>query len=1304
MSASEKIQRNKKAVGFEDGSKVSPREARSRSRAAARDRRAKSMDVRSGGKDKHKDEVPRKRDRSLIGLVRQGSRKSVTSLVKLFEAGKSFYMTEGRKCQILLPDDRALEFLIQPKLFTHELLDIVASHFKLKEKDYFGLAFQDETGHWNWLQQDKKVLDHDLPRKQSSNLVIAFLVKYYVETITQLRDTATVELFYLCAKQSVFKGQIECDSETVFELAAHVLQASLGDYVDDETTKSDLKKLPLLTTSALKEHLSIQYCEERVIHYYKKISGTARGLAIVNYMTIVESLPTYGIHYFEVKDKKDIPWWLGISNKGIGVYDKQDKNVPRRLLVWKSLENLYYRDRKFSIEVHDPKRVSVSRRTFGPGNVNVHAWFGATPQLTKCVWSMAVAQHQFYHERKTSKATLPTVRSASELATALSTSTSSLTGSLGSDISRSGSSASLPSLGASTFNLNFDPADTAKVQREMYLALKARREQLEEALKKRTEELKMLCIKEGELTGVLPAETPLGPGEVPPQIRRRVGTAFSLSTYMVPDQNDQSEDETKKLQLELELQKQITNAAHKLASDKSVSRFVRKQRRHSFMKAQNKLKDMERKLSEHRKGSIPESPASSGKFDAKSIRSVEMTDSDSDVISPSQSPLVPRGPRSNFKQHEDRPGVSESSTHRSSPVSKHVEREIVSVTLPVPQPSSNSDDLYKANAVYSNQYRNHTYPTISGRSTAAGNQSDHVSKGTRPGQPMGSQEQLEMGLEGSRDSGFSSTNNMYNVNSRRTSRYESNQDLISPGDGHSEPADSVFDSKLLYQARHGSLDNAYQQSQTNYGSLERHGKKKSNREYERKLSDTDAISEASAGTTSESPFVKRTSKSEFDLSSKGRERDHPSSSSSKDTEFPMASQSNYSVNSIGSSRPGRYNSRDSHSSRADSTSARTESTSSRLNSSSGQRLIELPVKHEAGSANHRPVRNADYYSSQSGWRDTSRPEPSPIVQSPTRPTINEQPEAGDSQPEGQCYSPRSFEGHRVPQQSGNPQVEHFLNIRLPDSAHGVQAISSKIVKISPHVEVSKPFEMKDFYKYSEKLRRQRLVEQYHQALVGSRPSSPSQLLSEGENHSLSHHFHHGHQHPPGNSHPAYRGHHGNSVSNSPFGSPLSSRHMVSNYPYPTHSHSYDSLGQPNSHGDSVLSSSVSTTTYGVSTTTSRVQYTVQTQGGRVLYKAQHQSSKQTHYQPPSTYKCEPVRSKEMHKGSHEAPAATGQRTPQRQVHHQRQYSTPERSVVSPLNMTMSSFHLSPAGSLSKAFSNEMLEWYDGEGNQSPTSV
>ncbi|XP_045166561.2 FERM domain-containing protein 4A-like isoform X3 [Mercenaria mercenaria] len=1329
MSASEKIQRNKKSVGFEDGTKVSPRESRSRSRGRIRDRRAKSVDLRGNTKDGE----PRKRDRSLIGLVRQGSRKSVTSLVKLFEAGKSFYMTEGRKCQILLPDERRLELLIQPKLLTWELLDIVASHFKLKEKEYFGLAFQDDTGHYNWLHQEKKVLEHDLPRKQGSNLVISFLVRFYMESITQLRDTSTVELFYLNAKQSVFKGQIECDSETVFELAAHVLQATVGDYVDDNTTKADLKKLPLITTSALKEHPSIQYCEERVIDYYKKIAATTKGSAIVNYMTIIESLPTYGIHYFEVKDKKDIPWWLGISNKGIGVYDKQDKNVPRRVFVWKTLENLYYRDRKFSIEVHDPKRivhtlssfnlyedairervedcddlseaitdpstqVSVSRRTFGPGNVNVHAWFGLTPQLTKCIWSMAVDQHQFYHERKSSKCrvlihldlqtSLPSVRSVSELATELSRSTSSLPGSLGSDISRSGSSASLPSLGASRFDLNFDPADTAKVQREMYSALKARREALEDILRKKTEELKTLCIKEGELTGRLPAETPLTAGEEPPQIRRRVGTAFSLDTNMVTADNEDA-DMTSKLELELELQKQITSAAHKLASDKSVSRFVRKQRRHSFIKAQSKLKEMEKKLSEYRKGGVQVSPALSGKYD------------DSDVVSPAQSPLVPRGPRSNYKQHE---GRLDPLLHRSNTAPKNfpVEREIASMTLPPTHSSPTLDEVYKPNSVYSTQYRNQTYPTLASRSQSqTGSQNDYENKSGSQGHldsghldnKSGGQSRLEAGqgrLEGSQDSGFSSTNNMYNVNSRRTSRYESNHDLNTPSESHYETLDNVFDNRLQLQSKLGGLENAYNQTQKSYGSLERNLKKRQNREYERKLSDTDTNSEISSNTPSR--FGKRTSRSEYDLSSKGNEQPVVNT----ENDFPLSSRSrNYVVNSPTQnypSRSDRYN-------------------NERLDSVSSHRMIEVPIHHESSQ---RQDRNLDLNSqSRAAWQDSASTEPSPIIQSPTKRTFNElyTGSGGGDTPQGQCYSPRGYEGARANTHSKPPHSEHKVSVNVIDSPHGVpQATSSKIVtiKMSPHVEVSKPFEMKDFYKYSEKLRRQRLVEQYHNALVGSRASSPSQHSSEGDTHHSTSSYHHPQgsqygQSTSGQVHPAYRG--TSTSSASPYGSPVSSRHMTGNHPYTSQSNaSQDHMGYGNSRANSVSSTSSSTTTYGVSTSTSRVQYTVQTQGGRVLYKAQHQSSKQTHYQPPTSMKCEPVRSsRDIRRGSQEAPATpTSSRNAQRGIHHQRQYSTPERTVASPLNM--SNFHLSPAGSLSKAFSNEMLEWFDGEGNHAPTSV
>lgn len=36
-------------------------------------------------------------------------------------------------------------FLSQPKLMAKDLLDLVASHFNLKEKEYFGISYVDET-------------------------------------------------------------------------------------------------------------------------------------------------------------------------------------------------------------------------------------------------------------------------------------------------------------------------------------------------------------------------------------------------------------------------------------------------------------------------------------------------------------------------------------------------------------------------------------------------------------------------------------------------------------------------------------------------------------------------------------------------------------------------------------------------------------------------------------------------------------------------------------------------------------------------------------------------------------------------------------------------------------------------------------------------------------------------------------------------------------------------------------------------------------------------------------------------------
>ena len=574
---------------------------------------------------------------------------------------------EGRNAAIVLLDERRLEMLIQPRLYAGELLDLVASHCNLKEKEYFGLAVVDESGHYTWLQLDRKVLDHELPRKPAV-LTVHFLVKFFIESMAHLSENKTIELFYLQARSLIFRGTLEVESDIVFQLAALSLQSSSGNFVDETLTRSLLKKSPILPANVLKENPSLTHCEDQVIEHYKKMRGQTRGQAVVNYMTIVESMPTYGVHYFEVYDKRQMPWWLGLSCRGIAQYSYSDRKAPVRVFPWKQLENLYFRDKKFSIEVHDAKRVvqtlssfnlyedalkldsvspkdelvdaiadsttqvSVSRRSFNPGAIHVYVWFGKTQGLTKCIWQSAISQHQFYLDRKQAKLRHNPPRTLKDIARDLTQSTNSLSSASSlSNLSRTESSHSLSAtstgggaagsgLRGSSGNLAAGSSSSAgaasgvaspeetelqkqqseeakRARMEMVAALKARREALDAKLKEKTKLLKELCIKEGELTGELPPEIPLAPGEPVPQIRRRVGTEFALSEKSFLKKPSNPEEELlASLELEHEIQSKITSAALKLANDPTTSKSVRKQRKISYQQSLRKLKEIETKL------------------------------------------------------------------------------------------------------------------------------------------------------------------------------------------------------------------------------------------------------------------------------------------------------------------------------------------------------------------------------------------------------------------------------------------------------------------------------------------------------------------------------------------------------------------------------------------------------------------------------------------------------------------------------------------------------------------------------------
>ncbi|XP_061840927.1 FERM domain-containing protein 4B isoform X3 [Nerophis lumbriciformis] len=542
-------------------------------------------------------------------------------------------MTEGRLCQVQLLDDRKLELLVQPKLLSYELLDLVSSHFNLKEKEFFGLAFFDDNGQCKWLQMDRRVLDHDFSKRQGS-VALNFLVRFYVENITQLKDIITVELFFLNAKSAVNNGIIEVESENVFKLAANALQESKGDYTSDETTRADLKKLPTLPTKVLKEHPSLAYCEDRVIEYYKQLRGVSRGQAIVQYLTLVESLPTYGVHYYEVKDKQGMPWWLGISYKGIGQYDLQDKLKPRKLYQWKQLENLYFREKKFAVEVNDPHRRAVTKRTFGQTGLLIHTWY-ASHSLIKTIWVMAISQHQFYLDRKQSKTKLGASKSLEEIAMDLTEHPGAKISKLGESVLKNNlitaSNGSLVSTGSA------DSEMSEELKKEKLTELRKKEQEIQDILAKKTKELKKICLREAELTGKLPKEYPLSSDERPPLVRRRVGTAFKLDD-LFPYNEDPF---LRNLESRFALQRKIVEAAKKLANEPELGKTVKKKRRRNCLDAMHKLQQIEDEMNQYRvkKGKKPTQRASIiiadelMQSDCSSLSSLPLEDDDSDSAS-----------------------------------------------------------------------------------------------------------------------------------------------------------------------------------------------------------------------------------------------------------------------------------------------------------------------------------------------------------------------------------------------------------------------------------------------------------------------------------------------------------------------------------------------------------------------------------------------------------------------------------------------------------------------------------------------
>lgn len=246
------------------------------------------------------------------------------------------------------------------------------------------------------------------------------------------------------------------------------------------------------------------------------------------------------------------------------------------------------------MEVHDPRRISVSRRTFGQSGLFVQTWY-ANSSLIKSIWVMAISQHQFYLDRKQSKAKIPSARSLDDIAMDL---TETGAPRVSKPVTLEAKSQFIMASNGSLISSGSQDSEVSEEQkREKILELKKKEKLLQEKLLKKVEELKKICLREAELTGKIPKEYPLNVGEKPPQVRRRVGTAFKLDDNLLPSEEDPALQE---LESNFLIQQKLVEAAKKLANEPDLCKTVKKKRKQDYTDAVKKLQEIENAINEYR--------------------------------------------------------------------------------------------------------------------------------------------------------------------------------------------------------------------------------------------------------------------------------------------------------------------------------------------------------------------------------------------------------------------------------------------------------------------------------------------------------------------------------------------------------------------------------------------------------------------------------------------------------------------------------------------------------------------------------
>ncbi|XP_029697764.1 FERM domain-containing protein 5 isoform X3 [Takifugu rubripes] len=301
-------------------------------------------------------------------------------MLSRFMSGSIRNLEREYSCTVRLLDDTEYTCTIQRDAKGQYLFDLICHHLNLLEKDYFGIRYVDPDKQRHWLEFTKSIAKQ---MKSQPPFTMCLRVKFYPPEPATLKEEITRYLVFLQIKRDLYHGRLLCKASDAAMLAAHILQAEIGDYDPGKHPEGYSSKFQFFPKHSEK-------LERRIADIHKtELIGQTPETSERNFLQKAQMLETYGVDPHPCKDVSGNPAFLAFTPFGFVVL-QGNKRV--HFLKWNEVTKLKFEGKTFHIYANQREDEKI-----------ILTYFAPTPEACKHLWKCGVENQAFYKLEKSSQ-------------------------------------------------------------------------------------------------------------------------------------------------------------------------------------------------------------------------------------------------------------------------------------------------------------------------------------------------------------------------------------------------------------------------------------------------------------------------------------------------------------------------------------------------------------------------------------------------------------------------------------------------------------------------------------------------------------------------------------------------------------------------------------------------------------------------------------------------------------------------------------------------------------------------------------